>query len=101
MLASLYRKLHEFQNFKSECVGLVTDLKKVISPLTLADRNIDSYKYNDTRADAGKLLKSKNKLSEIITNLENVIIPELDRNIKSINNEIEIEEAREAMEEII
>lgn len=102
MLTSLYRKLHEYQNFKNECLNLVANLKKAVNPLTLADRNFsNNYLYNDTRADYGKISKSKNKLNEIINELESLIIPEVDRSIRRINEEIKREEAKEAMEEII
>lgn len=98
-LASLYRRLSEYQSFKNEVEGLVAALKNAVDPLTIANKALaKTYLYDDYVADKGKLNINKNNLDKVIRNLENNILPEIDRKISSINRSIETLES-EAMEE--
>ncbi len=98
-LASLYRRLSEYQSFKNEVEGLVAALKNAVDPLTIANKALaKTYLYDDNVADKGKLNINKNNLDKVIRTLENNILPEIDRKISSINRSIETLES-EAMEE--
>ena len=98
-LASLYRRLSEYQSFKNEVEGLVAALKNAVDPLTIANKALaKTYFYDDYVADKGKLNINKNNLDKVIRTLENTILPEIDRKISSINRSIETLES-EAMEE--
>lgn len=98
-LASLYRRLSEYQSFKNEVEGLVAALKNAVDPLIIANKALaKTYLYDDYVADKGKLNINKNNLDKVIRTLENNILPEIDRKISSINRSIETLES-EAMEE--
>ena len=98
-VASLTRKLNEYQNYKTEVEGLITNLTKVISPLKLAKDKLETiYTYDDYVADGQKLSKLYSKLKDELANLENNILPSIKSKIKNIVSEIEMEQAREMME---
>lgn len=97
-IASLYRRLNEYQNCKNDVRELISTLKSTLNSLNNTKISLNSmYKYNDTSADNGKLNNICLKLEETINNLENNIIPELNRKITSLKNDIRDAEAEEKL----
>lgn len=89
-LTSLYRRLSEFQSFRSEVEGLIASLKNAVDPLRLACSSLDNtYLYDDVVADNGKLKNINKRLDNVISSLENSIIPAIDRKISRIESSID------------
>lgn len=100
-LASLYRRLSEYQNYKYEVEGLIASLKNTVNPLSHAKDVLNNiYKYDDYVADNGKLANINVRLNRVLNNLENNILPSINRKIRSISDAIDdAERALAAMEE--
>lgn len=100
-LASLYRRLSEYQNYKYEVEGLIASLKNAVNPLSRAKDVLNNiYKYDDYVADNGKLANINVRLNRVLSNLENNILPSINRKIRSVSDAIDdAERALAAMEE--
>lgn len=89
-LTSLYRRLSEFQSFRSEVEGLIASLKNAVDPLSLAFSSLNNtYLYDDVVADNGRLKNINKRLDNVISSLENSIIPAIDRKISRIESSID------------
>lgn len=89
-LTSLYRRLSEFQSFRSEVEGLIASLKSAVDPLSLACSSLNNtYLYDDVVADNGRLKNINKRLDNVISSLENNIIPAIDRKISRIESSID------------
>ena len=89
-LTSLYRRLSEYQNFRSEVEGLIASLKNAVDPLSLACSSLDNtYLYDDVVADNGRLKNINKRLDNVISSLENNIIPAIDRKIRRLESSID------------
>lgn len=89
-LTSLYRRLSEFQSFRSEVEGLIASLKNAVDPLNLACSSLNNtYLYDDVVADNGRLKNINKRLDNVISSLENNIIPAIDRKISRIESSID------------
>lgn len=89
MLSSLYRKLSQYNNFLSDINDLVHKLKNVLDPLTYANKSLEeNFKYNDEKADKGRILKCRTNLERDINTLQREIIPSIEAQIRQIEKDI-------------
>jgi len=85
----LYIKLSQYKNLRSDVSNISGNLKKSLEPIASADKLIeDFYLYDGTRADGGKINKSYRNIKQIIHSLDNTILPEIERMIAQINEQI-------------
>ena len=94
----LYRSLEQYQGFRNETEKLIGELKLSIDSLELSQNYLaDTYQYDGYSADNFEVKNSKNKLSNILTSLQNDILVAIDSKIRKLERQIADTEAREAM----
>ena len=94
----LYRSLEQYQGFRNETEKLIGELKLSIDSLELSQNYLaDTYQYDGYSADNFEVKNSKNKLSNILTSLQNDILVAIDSKIRKLERQIADAEAREAM----
>ena len=94
----LYRSLEQYQGLRNEAEKLIGELKLAIDSLELSQNYLaDTYQYDGYSADNFEVKNSKNKLSNILTSLQNDILVAIDSKIRKLERQIADAEAREAM----
>ena len=94
----LYPSLEQYQGFRNQTEKLIGELKLSIDSLELSQNYLaDTYQYDGYSADNFEVKNSKNKLSNILTSLQNDILVAIDSKIRKLERQIADAEARQAM----
>ena len=94
----LYQRLSEYQRFKNDIEEIVSNLKKSLEPLELASQNLyETFEYNGYSADNKSIANDYSKINNFITIFEQQVLPDITRNINSINRRIADEEMAQAL----
>lgn len=97
-LQALYRSLNEYQRFKSSLEDILANLKNSLEPLDQASKHLqETFLYDDYSADNKKITSNRSKVNDMIVTVEQVVLPEVNRKISSINRQIADEEMAQAL----
>lgn len=97
-MASIYelnQKKNQYMNLKNSVTDIINSLNSNISILETPSSNIGIYyEVNGQSADKNAIYNEKKKLIDKRDYLNNCVIPAINDNINSIQNDIKQEEAR-------
>lgn len=97
-LQALYRSLNEYQRFKDSLEDILTNLKNSLEPLDQASKCLqETFLYDDYSADNKKISNNRSKINDMIVTVEQLVLPEVNRKITSINRQIADEEMAQAL----
>ena len=97
-LQALYRSLNEYQRFKGSLEDILANLKNSLEPLDQTSKYLqETFLYDDYSADNKKITSNRSKVNDMIVTVEQVVLPEVNRKISSINRQIADEEMAQAL----
>lgn len=86
----LTRKRQQYYNLRSKVTDIKNNIKDAIDKIELVDGQVkNGYSIDDVRGDNGYLADQKGSLQETYSNLVNTVLPEINKQINILTNQIE------------
>lgn len=86
----LTRKRQQYYNLRSKVTDIKNNLKEAIEKIEAVDGQVkNGYSIDDVRGDNGYLSDQKSSIQETYSNLVNNVIPEINKQINILTNQIE------------
>ena len=85
----LKKEKKKYQDLREKLISIIDKLKESINDYSVACNLEKYFSINDSSADGGKILDSKNDIKTIISQVSNKVIPAIDEQIKKIKKKLE------------
>lgn len=86
----LTQKRQQYYNLKNKVTDIKNHIKDAIDKIDVVDGNIiKGYSIDEVRGDNGYLADQKGSLQETYSNLVNTVLPEINKQINILTNQIE------------